>query len=84
LQDGSGTTREDLLLQGLQDGAGTTDLLVQGLQDGSGTADEDGVLHGVQAGVLPEDDPMLEVRAEVRPIHRDAVCAEVRVQASSG
>jgi hypothetical protein len=42
------------------------------------------VLHGLQAGVLPEDDPVLEVRAEVRALHGNPLRAALRVQASSG
>ena len=41
---------QDLLLQGLQDGAGATDLLLQGLQDGAGAADQDLLLQGLQDG----------------------------------
>ena len=43
----------------------TADLLLQGLQDGARAAHEDRVLHGVQAGVRPEDGQVLQVRAAV-------------------
>ena len=41
------------------------------------------MLHGLQAGVLPEDHPGLEVRAEASGVHRHPLRAEVRLQASS-
>ena len=62
----------------------TADLLLQGLQHGARATDPHGLLHGVQAGVLPEDHPGLEVRAEVRALHGDPLRAALRLQASSG
>ncbi len=73
-----------VLLQGLPHGARAADLLLQGLPHGARATDPHGMLHGLQAGVLPEDHPGLEVRAAVRALHGDPLRAAVRLQAGSG
>ena len=56
---------------------------LQGLPHGTRAAHPHGVLHGVQAGLLPTHHPGLEVCAEMRAIHRDPLRAALCVQASS-
>jgi hypothetical protein len=45
---------------------------------------EDRVLHGVQAGLLPADNPGVEVRAATSPLYGDTLRAALRMQAGSG
>jgi hypothetical protein len=42
------------------------------------------MLHGLQAGLLPTHDPVLQVCAAVRAVHSDPLRAALRVQASPG
>ena len=60
------------------------DLLLQGLPHGARAADPHGVLHGLQASVLPTDDPGLQVCAAVCALHGHPLRAALRLQASAG
>jgi hypothetical protein len=54
-QVGVRSAHQDLLLQGLQDGAGNPHLQLQSLQDGSRATHEDLLLQGLQDGAGTTD-----------------------------
>ena len=87
VQDGARAAREDLHLPGLPHGAEGMpyqEIHLQGLQDGARAVRQASAVHGLQAGVLHEDDQLREAGAEASSLHGHALRAGGGLQAGSG
>ena len=86
LPHGARELRAELHLSGMSHGARAAreDLLLQGLPYGRTAVRQASAVHGVQAGVLHEDDQLHEVSADASCVHGHAMRSGGRLQAGSG